>query len=394
MERSQFLDLLGQFKLCEMKAACDEIIATALERQPEPWKIAGDRRPENLSIHQRLTPSMPQALSIRSEKPLGLRGTGRVNGYRGAASEHDRSATEAAQRWRWPINGHKAAPPGMSKPWHRERSSMPDKTDLEPDEKEQADEYSNVPTSVIFEAIRREGEHELSRPASALWWSGVAAGLSISTSVVATGFLASILPPAEWAAGVTSLGYTVGFLIVILGRMQLFTENTITPILPLFLAPTRANFAQTGRLWGIVFAANLVGCLAAALVLVHGHIIPDERFVGILDISRHYAEATPFEHFAWGIPAGFLIAALVWVLPRMQSAGEVLMIVIITYIIGLGGMSHVVAGSTELFVLVLSGELGLASAVIGGILPAFAGNVLGGTGIFAALTYAQVREEI
>ena len=78
----------------------------------------------------------------------------------------------------------------------------------------------------------------------------------------------------------------------------------------------------------------------------------------------------------------------------MESAGEVLMIVIITYIIGLGGMSHVVAGSTELFVLVLSGELGLASAVIGGILPAFAGNVLGGTGIFAALTYAQVREEI
>jgi formate/nitrite transporter FocA (FNT family) len=271
---------------------------------------------------------------------------------------------------------------------------MSEKPDLDRDEAQQVEEFSKVPTSVIFEAIRREGEHELSRPASALWWSGVAAGLAISTSVLAKGFLASMLPHADWTSAITNLGYTVGFLIVILGRMQLFTENTITPILPLFLAPTRAKFAQTARLWGIVFAANLVGCLAAALVLVHGHILPEARFEGILSISRHYAEASPFEHFAWGIPAGFLIAALVWILPRMESAGEVLMIVIITYIIGLGGMSHVVAGSTELFVLVVSGELGVAPAVFGGILPAFAGNVLGGTGIFAALTYAQVREEI
>jgi formate/nitrite transporter FocA (FNT family) len=271
---------------------------------------------------------------------------------------------------------------------------MSEKSDLDRDEAQQVEEYSKVPTSVIFEAIRREGEHELSRPASALWWSGVAAGLAISTSVLAKGFFASILPDADWASGITNLGYTVGFLIVILGRMQLFTENTITPILPLFIAPTRSKFAQTARLWGIVFAANLVGCLTAALVLVHANILPAAKFEGILAISRHYAEASPLEHFTWGIPAGFLIAALVWILPRMESAGEVLMIVIVTYIIGLGGMSHVVAGSTELFVLVVSGELGLAPAVLGGILPALAGNVLGGTGIFAALTYAQVREEI
>jgi formate/nitrite transporter FocA (FNT family) len=94
------------------------------------------------------------------------------------------------------------------------------------------------------------------------------------------------------------------------------------------------------------------------------------------------------------IPAGFLIAALVWILPRMESAGEMLIIMIVTYVIGLGGMSHVVAGSTELFILVARGELEIGAAVFGGILPALAGNVLGGTGIFVALTYAQVREEV
>jgi formate/nitrite transporter FocA (FNT family) len=271
---------------------------------------------------------------------------------------------------------------------------MSKKPNLDGDEEKQADEYEKVPSSVIFEAIRREGEHELSRGFSALWWSGVAAGLAISMSVICKGFLESILPAAEWTTGVSSLGYTVGFLIVILGRMQLFTENTIMPILPLFLAPTRTHFYRTARLWTIVFIANLVGCAAAALVLVHGYILPDARFEGVLSVSRHYAEATAFEHFALGIPAGFLIAALVWILPRMESAGEVLMIVILTYMIGLGGMSHVVAGSTELFILVARGELALAAAVFGGVLPAFAGNVLGGTGIFAALTYAQVREEL
>ncbi|MGM0585482.1 MAG: formate/nitrite transporter family protein [Pseudomonadota bacterium] len=268
---------------------------------------------------------------------------------------------------------------------------------IDPDGEErerQARDYLSAPTSVIYEAIRTEGEHELSRPLSALWWSGVAAGLAISTSVLCKGFLASVLPPADWAPAVSNLGYTVGFLIVILARMQLFTENTITPILPLFLTPSRDFFVGTARLWGIVFAANLAGCAAAALMMAHGHIVPAERFAGVLAVSRHYAQATALEHFVFGIPAGFIIAALVWILPRLEGAGEVLMILILTYMIGLGEMSHVVAGATELFILVFRGELGLDAALLSGVLPALAGNVLGGTGIFAALTYAQVREEI
>lgn len=203
---------------------------------------------------------------------------------------------------------------------------MSEKANLDSEQEKQAGAHETVSSSVIFEAIRREGAHALSRPCSALWWSGVAAGLSISMSVVAKGGLASILPAAEWASGVSNLGYTVGFLIVILGRVQLFTENTITPILPLFLAPTRAKLLRILRLWSIVFLANMAGCAAAALVIAYGRVLPKARLDGILSVSRHYAEASAFEHFAWGIPAGFLIAALVWILPRMESAGEVLMI--------------------------------------------------------------------
>ncbi|MGG7565424.1 formate/nitrite transporter family protein [Rhodovulum sp. DZ06] len=265
---------------------------------------------------------------------------------------------------------------------------------LNREEREQLKQFSAVPINVIFEAIRQEGAHELSRSFRALWWSGVAAGLAISVSVLAKGALAAHLPHADWAPLVTNMGYTIGFLIVILGRMQLFTENTITPILQLFLDPRRRNLSKILRLWSIVFLANLVGCGVAAWVMVKGGAIPPVTLDGVLYISRHYAEASAWQHFTHGIPAGFLIAALVWMLPGLSGSGEVVMIVIITWLIGAAGLSHVVAGSTELFALVLNGEMGLVPALTEGVAPAFAGNVLGGTGIFAALLYAQTREEI
>lgn len=262
------------------------------------------------------------------------------------------------------------------------------------DERDQADEMTGVKTSVIYEAIRTEGDHELSRSFGALWWSGVSAGLAISTSVLCMGFLVAALPDASWTRAVVSLGYPVGFLIVILGRMQLFTENTITPILSLFHEPSRKNLVRTGRLWAIVFGANMTGCLLAAATLVYANIVPAAQLDGILAVSRHYASATATQHLMWGMPAGFLIASLVWMLPRMDGAGEVLVILILTYVIGLGGLSHVVAGSTELFVMLFHGELSLSHVLFGAIAPAFLGNVVGGTGMFAALTYAQVRDEV
>jgi formate/nitrite transporter FocA (FNT family) len=261
-------------------------------------------------------------------------------------------------------------------------------------ERRRAAELTGVKAPLIYEAIRMEGEHEWSRPTSALWWSGVAAGLAISLSVLCKGFLEAMLPAEPWRPAVANLGYAVGFLVVILGRMQLFTENTITPILPLLLNPTRRNFDNTARLWGIVFAANMVGCLFAAAALAFLNVVPETQMEGILYISRHYAGASFMQHLAWGAPAGFMVAALVWLLPSLEGSGELLAILIVTYMIGVGGLSHVVAGSTELFLLALLGEIGWGKAVFGGVLPSLIGNVLGGTGLFAVLTYAQVREEL
>jgi formate/nitrite transporter FocA (FNT family) len=268
----------------------------------------------------------------------------------------------------------------------RDRSKKPAEPTVE--------DLSDVTTALMYSAISRAGRHELSRPFSALWWSGVAAGLAISMSVLCKGILTALLPEATWQPAVTNLGYSVGFLLVIMGRMQLFTENTVTPILPLLASPSLTMLRQTTRLWLIVLTANMVGCLVAAAMMTHGGIVPPVAMEGVLAVSRHYAEVAPLDHLRWGMPAGFLIASLVWLLPRIEGAGEVLIITLVTYMIGLGGFSHVVAGSTEIFVVVLMGELSPVTALVGGILPALVGNVIGGTVIFAAIAYAQVREEI
>jgi formate/nitrite transporter FocA (FNT family) len=94
------------------------------------------------------------------------------------------------------------------------------------------------------------------RPLTSLWWSGLAAGFSLSFSLLAEAILQSHLPDTSWRPLVTSFGYTVGFVMVVLSRQQLFTENTITAVLPVIADLTLGNLAKLARMWGIVLLAN------------------------------------------------------------------------------------------------------------------------------------------
>src|SRR4051794_14150866 len=141
-------------------------------------------------------------------------------------------------------------------------------------ELQEAEERSSVTPHVVHEAVRREGEEELKRSTSALAWSGLAAGLSMGFSLVAEGILRDRLPDASWRPLVTKFGYSAGFLLVILGRQQLFTENTLTPMLPLFHKKDLSTAKSVGRLWATVLIANLVGALVMAWTLANTGAFP------------------------------------------------------------------------------------------------------------------------
>ena len=255
-----------------------------------------------------------------------------------------------------------------------------------------SDEREGLSGPAIFRAIAREGREELSRPAHSLWWSAVAAGLVISLSYSCKSFLHASLPDAPWRNAVSSLGYTVGFVVVILGRLQLFTENTITTVLPLLEDKSMHALRCVARLWGIVALGNLVGCFLAAALSVSTTISSADLLPMSLEVAEHYADRSLWQMLGNGVPAGFIVAAMVWSSPASGSS-RFWVIVLLSYMISAGNMTHVVAGSTELFSLLLAGRMGVLEVALG-TLATGVGNVLGGTVFFSILAYGQARDEL
>jgi formate/nitrite transporter FocA (FNT family) len=246
---------------------------------------------------------------------------------------------------------------------------------------------------VLYSIIKEQGEDELDRPTSSLWWSGIAAGLVMGASVLAEGFLLFELQGLPATGALVPFGYSVGFMIVIMGRMQLFTENTVTAVLPFVQDNSVRNLRRLGRLWGLVLIANLIGSLMIALLIVHGGVIDDAHLAAIVEVASSSRDLAWWEVLLRGLPAGFLVASIVWILPS-ASGNDFWVILVLTYVIAIGGFTHVVAGGTEAFVLMWSGIEGVGYALFIYILPSLIGNIIGGTLLFALLAYAQVREEL
>ena len=260
-------------------------------------------------------------------------------------------------------------------------------------EVEDVEDRSSPRTPVIYEVVCRLGEEEMARPAFSLWWSGVAAGMSISFSLLAQAILYTHLPDAPWRPLIADVGYTVGFVMVIMSRQQLFTENTITAVLPVIATFNTPNLAKMARMWAVVLLANFAGTLFAALFSTFTPVLSPELLNGMVDISRQILGHSWLEMFFKGIAAGFLIAALVWLIPGAESA-QFYVIVLMTYLISAGNFMHIVAGSVEAFLLLLNGELHWLTMLTGFLLPVLAGNIVGGTALFTLIAYAQVVKEI
>ncbi len=257
---------------------------------------------------------------------------------------------------------------------------------------EDVEDKLRLSAPTIYEIISREGREELNRPESSLIWSAIVAGICISFSVICEGLLLKHVPENGDYFLLENLGYTVGFLIVILGRFQLFTENTITVILPLLEHFRARTFTRTMKLWGIVLSFNFVGTFIVALLISFFPFFSAEQFDIFMNISDHAVNKPLGDIFVQAIPAGFLIAALVWMLPSSSST-KFWVIMLMTYIIAIGDFAHIVAGSTEAFLLMINGATSISHG-LGYLLMVGLGNIIGGTGLFALMAYAQVKEEM
>jgi formate/nitrite transporter FocA (FNT family) len=264
---------------------------------------------------------------------------------------------------------------------------------LEPFQEAQAASHAPLEAIVIHEIIRSEGESELARPVSALIWSGLAAGLSMGFSFAVQALLQSELKGVVGEHAIAALGYTVGFAIVVLGRQQLFTESTLSAVLPPLTRRDRESIMATLRLWTWVLLANLVGTWLFAATLAYANPFGIEAEPSLAKLAAETI-AHPFGIvLVKAVVAGWLIALMTWLLPTGGSA-KLLIIVLLTWVVAFGRLSHVIAGSSEAAYGVLTGAAGATDYLWRFLAPTLVGNTIGGVALVAMLNHAPVSHKI
>ena len=275
-----------------------------------------------------------------------------------------------------------------------EKSESLEKSPAEKRDQKQADtrkakQRTAISAHVVHEAIRIEGEDELRRPTTALAWSALAAGLSMGFSLVTEGLLHSMLPDTPWRPLIAKFGYCIGFLIVILGRQQLFTENTLTVILPMLERWNKTILKNVARLWAVVLSANMLGAFLFAWIIGSSEVFEAPVREAFKEISLHALGDNFWTTMLRGLFAGWLIALMVWLLPFADTS-RVLVIIIVTFVVGIGGFPHIVAGSVEMFYLVVTDAASLGRCLTDYMIPTLIGNIIGGVTLVATLNHAQV----
>jgi formate-nitrite transporter family protein len=256
-------------------------------------------------------------------------------------------------------------------------------------QEQEAQDRTSISAVVVHEAIRHDGEEELNRPAAALAWSGLAAGLSMGFSFVGQALLYAHLPDAPWRPLLVRLGYPLGFLIVIVGRQQLFTENTLTAIIPLLTRRSFTALLQVLRLWTIVLVSNLAGVHLFSWVVGNTAMFQPQVRAAMLVLATEAADVSFGTAVLRGIFAGWLIALVVWMLAA-TDVDRVLIIVVLTYTVGLAGLTHIVAGAVEVSFLAMVGAKSWFAIAWGYLVPTLIGNCIGGVSLTAAVNHAQV----
>jgi formate/nitrite transporter FocA (FNT family) len=241
----------------------------------------------------------------------------------------------------------------------------------------------------IYEQVSRNARRELLRPVRALAISGVVGGLTMGLTGLSVSVVAATLGSAPWAQFVALLFYPMGFMAVILGRAQLFTENTLYPV-ALILVERRHVWA-TARLWAVVFPSNCVGAFLFAVLAVRTKALQPATLHALAQMGMA-AAAPGTRHIFWsGVVGGWMIAMVAWLVSGSHSiTGSVAVIWALTFIVGLGHFAHCIATSGEILSAVLSHNLP-AHAYFRWLLPATAGNILGGVVLVTLLEYGQVK---
>jgi len=246
------------------------------------------------------------------------------------------------------------------------------------------------PTALqIFAQVAENARHELARPVAALAVAGVLGGLTMGLTALSTSITAADLGSSPNSKFIALCLYPIGFMAVILGRGQLFTENTLYPV-ALVLAERR-HLWRTLRLWAIVLPTNILGALLFAVLAAKTGALRPEYVTAMANFGLE-AVGNPASHIFWsGVFGGWIIALVAWLVSGSHSiTGSALLIWVFAFVVGLGHFAHCIATSGEILAAVLTGQYSVGG-YFAWLLPATLGNIVGGVMLVTLLEYGQVK---
>ena len=241
----------------------------------------------------------------------------------------------------------------------------------------------------IFEQVVKNGREELSRPVPSLMFSGFAGGMGMGLTGLSVALALSYLGNSPTAHFISFCFYPIGFIVVIIGRAQLFTENTLFPVV--LVLDERTHLWKTLRLWGTVFVSNVCGAVFFGwLVMKTGALSPN--FADALaGLGSEAAQGNFNQLLVKGVIGGWLIALVAWMVSASHwTIGQVAITWMLTFIVGAGHFSHCIASSAEIIAAVLSGHLHFSN-YFRWLVPVTLGNIVGGIFMVSVLNYGQVR---
>jgi formate/nitrite transporter FocA (FNT family) len=241
----------------------------------------------------------------------------------------------------------------------------------------------------IFEEVVTNAREELARSSTALMFSGVAGGISMGLTGLAVALAISYLGDGPVQQFIAFAFYPIGFIVVVIGRAQLFTENTLYPVV--LVIDERKHILNTLRLWAVVFTSNVAGAVFFGWLVMKTGALPHNFSDALAGLGIHAAEGAFGAIYAKGIIGGWLIALVAWMVTASHwTIGQIVVTWMLTFIVGAGHFSHCIASSAEIIAAIMSGHLHFIN-YFQWLVPATLGNITGGVAIVSLLNYAQVR---
>jgi formate-nitrite transporter family protein len=271
----------------------------------------------------------------------------------------------------------------MKYPFRRKRGEQGGPQPIESQQKN----LSRPSAEDIYKQVAANARQELKRTNVALAISGFGGGAFMGFSALGTAIGVALLGTSPTAHLLSCLLYPLGFIVVIIGRSQLFTENTLYPV-ALVLAEKR-EFWNTLRLWSIVLPCNILGALGFSALAAWTPAL-EPRYVDALTYLGVQGLSHPASALFWsGVIGGWMIALAAWLVSGSHSiTGSVMLIWLLTFPVGAGNFAHCVASSCEILVAVLTHHASWW-AYAQWLGPAVAGNICGGVGLVTILEYGQ-----